>query len=158
MFTLILSIACAAGAGCDYKEYKIVEVHDRGAIASMCKALSTTLTNELSPKEKDNGAMFRCLDTDDPKNEGRKIYVDNSTETSMLIELCPLDERSGRFKRKGSPDCKFESVATFYGPNASKLCANRVNYTQPMYAFKYDTRSFDGHLSCLTTEPESDAL
>lgn len=160
MFTIVLSFACAVGTGCDYEEHKIVDFHNPRVASSMCSALSRMLMSELTAKDKEREPLFRCLDSDDPKNAGRKLYVDRSNETDMLIELCPYDERSGRFKKQGSPECNVESVATFYGSNASTLCANRAARIEPMYTFSYDIRALDGHLSCLTVGPgsESDAL
>lgn len=158
MYTLILSIACAAGAGCDYDEYKVAEFYDRAHGSSMCSGLSSTLMRARTPKDKEREVLFRCLDNDDPRNEGRKVYISDATETTLFIELCPYDERSGRFKKSGSSECKMEDVATFYGEQSSDLCSDRATNTRPVYASDYSTNSYDGHLSCVTGGPESDAL
>jgi hypothetical protein len=158
MLTLILSIACAAGAGCDYNEYKVAEFHNRNYGSSMCSALSNVLMLARTPQDKERDALFRCLDNDDPKNEGRQLYISNAPQTILFLETCPLDERSGRFKKQGSAECEAQDIATFYGDHASEMCKNRLNNTQPVYAANYDIRAFTGYLSCATMDSEADAL
>lgn len=158
MFTLILSLACAAGSGCDYEEYKVAEFNNRNYASSMCSALSNVLMTARTPQDKERDALFRCLDNDDPKNEGRQLYISDAPQTIMFLETCPLDERSGRFKKQGSAECEAQDIATFYGEHASVMCENRLSNTQPVYAAEYDIRKYTGYLNCVSLEAGSDAL
>lgn len=158
MFTLILSLACAAGAGCDYNEYKVAEFHNRNYGSAMCSALSNVLMTARTPQDKEREALFRCLDNSDPKNEGRQLYISDAPQTIMFLETCPFDERSGRFKKQGSAECEAQDIATFYGEHAPAMCKNRLNNTQPVYAAEYDNRAFTGYLNCVEMGSESDAL
>jgi hypothetical protein len=158
MFTLILSIACAAGAGCDYDEYKVAEFHNRNYASSMCNAMSNTLMSARTPQDKQKEALFRCLDNNDPKNEGRELYISDAPQSVLFLETCPLDERSGRFKKQGSAECEAQDIATFYGDHAEAMCTNRLNNTQPLYAAEYDIRAFNGYLNCVSMESGADAL
>lgn len=158
MYTLILSIACAAGAGCDYEDYKVAEFHDGSYASSMCSSLSNKLMASRTQSDKEREALFRCLDNNDPKNKGRELYIPDAPETTLFVELCPYNERTGRFKKQGSPECTAEDVATFYGELGPKICANRVREIRPVLAFDYNSSAFDGHLNCITMEPGSDAL
>jgi hypothetical protein len=158
VLTLILSIACSAGSGCDYNEYKVAEFYNKNYASSMCAALANTLMLARSPQDKERDALFRCLDNDDPKNAGRQLYISDAPQTVMFIETCPFDERSGRFKKQGSAECEAQDIATFYGDHASAMCQNRLNNTQPLYAAQYDIRAFNGHLNCVTMDAEADAL
>lgn len=158
MFTLILSLACAAGSGCDYEEYKVAEFNNRNYASSMCSALSNVLMTARTPQDKERDALFRCLDNDDPKNEGRQLYISDAPQTIMFLETCPLDERSGRFKKQGSAECEAQDIATFYGEHASVMCENRLSNTQPVYAAENDIRKYTGYLNCVSLETGSDAL
>jgi hypothetical protein len=158
MFTLILSLACGAGAGCDYEEYKVAELHNKNYGSSMCSALSNVLMTDRTRQDKERDALFRCLDNNDPKNEGRQLYISDAPQTIMFLETCPLDERSGRFKKQGSAECEAQDIATFYGEHASAMCQNRLNNTQPIYAAEYDNRKFTGYLNCVVLDSSSDAL